>query len=267
MAYCRRLVRTGLSMLLCIDSGNSKTKWAVFNSAGEIVDFGSGLNSELADLAFPSASAYQRIIVSNVAGAAHQASIIKRLASKLPMHTVQSPAVMAGLRNHYQVAQALGSDRFSAMMAAYCMQKASCVVVSAGTAVTIDALSVHGTQADFLGGWILPGLHLMQQSLTQAAAQLPETSFSSKPAEQTKFASNTEDAMQFGALNAVVGAIKEMSAALTANDNKPSHVIISGGDAALIKTGLAVTTPCSIVDNLVLHGLYFMDRNLQSESQ
>ena len=254
-------------MLLCIDSGNSKTKWAVFNSAGEIVDFGSGLNSELADLAFPSASAYQRIILSNVAGAAHQASIIKRLASKLPMHTVQSPAVMAGLRNHYQVAQALGSDRFSAMMAAYCMQKASCVVVSAGTAVTIDALSVHGTQADFLGGWILPGLHLMQQSLTQAAAQLPETSFSSKPAEQTKFARNTEDAMQFGALNAVVGAIKEMSAALTANDNKPSHVIISGGDAALIKTGLAVTTPCSIVDNLVLHGLYFMDRNLQSESQ
>ena len=254
-------------MLLCIDSGNSKTKWAVFNSAGEIVDFGSGLNSELADLAFPSASAYQRIIVSNVAGAAHQASIIKRLASKLPMHTVQSPAVMAGLRNHYQVAQALGSDRFSAMMAAYCMQKASCVVVSAGTAVTIDALSVHGTQADFLGGWILPGLHLKQQSLTQAAAQLPETSFSSKPAEQTKFARNTEDAMQFGALNAVVGAIKEMSAALTANDNKPPHIIISGGDAALIKIGLAVTTPCSIVDNLVLHGLYFMDRNLQSESQ
>ena len=254
-------------MLLCIDSGNSKTKWAVFNSAGEMVDFGSGLNSELADLAFPSASAYQRIIVSNVAGAAHQASIIKRLASKLPMHTVQSPAVMAGLRNHYQVAQALGSDRFAAMMAAYCMQKASCVVVSAGTAVTIDALSVHGTQADFLGGWILPGLHLMQQSLTQAAAQLPETSFSSKPAEQTKFASNTEDAMQFGALNAVVGAIKEMSAALTANDNKPPHIIISGGDAALIKIGLAVTTPCSIVDNLVLHGLYFMDRNLQSESQ
>ncbi len=255
-------------MLLCIDSGNSKTKWAVFNSAGEIVDFGSGLNSELADLAFPSASAYQRIIVSNVAGAAHQASIINRLASKqAPMHTVQSPDVMAGLRNHYQVAQALGSDRFAAMMAAYCMQKTSCVVVSAGTAVTIDALSVHGAQADFLGGWILPGLHLMQQSLTQAAAQLPETSFSSKPAEQTKFARNTEDAMQFGALNAVVGAIKEMSAALTANDNKPPHVIISGGDAALIKTGLAVTTPCSIVDNLVLHGLYFMDRNLQSESQ
>ena len=254
-------------MLLCIDSGNSKTKWAVFNSAGEIVDFGSGLNSELADLAFPSASAYQRIIVSNVAGAAHQASIIKRLASKLPMHTVQSPAVMAGLRNHYQVAQALGSDRFAAMMAAYCMQKPSCVVVCAGTAVTIDALCIHGAQADFLGGWILPGLHLMQQSLTQATAQLPETSFSSKLAEQTKFARNTEDAMQFGALNAVVGAIKEMSAALAAHDNKPPHIVISGGDAALIKTSLAMTMPCTIVDNLVLHGLYFIDRNLQSEPQ
>ena len=254
-------------MLLCIDSGNSKTKWAVFNSAGEIVDFGSGLNSELADLAFPSASAYQRIIVSNVAGAAHQASIIKRLASKLPMHTVQSPAVMAGLRNHYQVAQALGSDRFAAMMAAYCMQKPSCVVVCAGTAVTIDALCIHGAQADFLGGWILPGLHLMQQSLTQATAQLPETSFSSKFADQTKFARNTEDAMQFGALNAVVGAIKEMSAALAAHDNKPPHIVISGGDAALIKTSLAMTMPCTIVDNLVLHGLYFMDRNLQSEPQ
>jgi type III pantothenate kinase len=101
-------------MLLCIDSGNSKTKWAVFNGAGEIVDFGSGLNSELGDLAFPSASEYQRIIVSNVAGATHQASITRRLGSnQAPMHTVQSPAVMAGLRNHYQVAQALGSDRFA----------------------------------------------------------------------------------------------------------------------------------------------------------
>jgi len=255
-------------MLLCIDSGNSKTKWALFNGAGEIVDFGSGLNSELSDLSFPSASQYQRIILSNVAGAAHQASLIQRLASShAPLHTIESPSAMTGLRNHYQVPRTLGSDRFAAMMAAYCMLKTSCIVVNAGTAITIDALCVKNTQADFLGGWILPGLHLMQRSLTEATAQLPEAAFTGEVAEQTKFARNTVDAMRFGALNAVIGAIKEMSAALAAQDSQSPQIIISGGDAALLKTGLALTTPCTVMDNLVLHGLYFMDRNLQSESQ
>ncbi|MBZ4200939.1 MAG: type III pantothenate kinase [Methylotenera sp.] len=255
-------------MLLCIDSGNSKTKWALFNPAGEIDDFGNCLNSELTDTSLPQPSQYQRVIVANVAGENHQTDLIKNLANPAaPIHWLQSPAHMTGLHNHYQNPQSLGCDRFAAMMAAYCLGYGACVVVNAGTAVTIDALSIKNKRTDFLGGLILPGFHLMQQSLALGTAQLPATAFKSDLANKSLFANNTEDAMQAGALNAIVGAIHEMLTALSAFDDSRPSIIIGGGDAALIKSALTVTNPCTIVDNLVLHGLYFIDRNLQSESQ
>ncbi len=255
-------------MLLSIDSGNSKTKWAVFNPAGEITIAGSCLNSELSDSCLPQAAQYQRVIVANVAGENHQAHLIKSLANPdAAMHRLQSPARIGDLHNHYQPAQSLGCDRFAAMMAAYHMGHGSCVVVNAGTAVTIDALSVKNNQADFIGGLILPGFNLMQQSLSLATAQLPSTAFMSDLANKSMFATNTQDAMQAGALSAIVGAIQEMLAALSAFDKAKPNIVIGGGDAALIKSALPVTSPCTIVDNLVLHGLYFIDRNLQSESQ
>jgi type III pantothenate kinase len=253
-------------MLLCIDSGNSKTKWAVFNSTGEISHVGSCLNNGLSAKLFPPATLYQRVMLSNVAGEKQQACLINHLAgASKPVHTLQSSACLGELRNHYQPAQSLGSDRFAAMLAAYHMTGSSCVVVNAGTAVTIDALSIKHKQADFIGGWILPGYQLMQQSLTLNTAQLPNTVGLSPLANKAVFADNTQDAMQLGALHGIIGAIQCMLNALSERDGHAS-LIVSGGDASLIKSHLPVTTPCTIVDNLVLHGLYFIDRLQQSES-
>lgn len=253
-------------MLLGIDCGNTKTKWAVFNPTGEISEFGSCLNSQLSDAALPPAINYQRVIISNVANAALGACLIERLTeTDMPIHSLQSPASMGGWRNHYEPAQSLGCDRFAAMMGAFHKVNSSCVVVNVGTAVTIDALSIKNKHADFLGGLILPGLHLMQNSLAQATAQLPDNAWQSSLHSVGIFAKNTLDAMQVGAVAAIIGAIQQMATALAAHDQHAPHILISGGDAALIKTHLTLTTPCSMVDNLVLHGLYCIDRIRQSE--
>jgi len=56
-----------------------------------------------------------------------------------------------------------------------------------------------------------------------------------------------------------------MANALEAKCGQTPFIVISGGDAALIQNYLtdAVTNPTVIVDNLVLKGLYLLERSEQ----
>ena len=66
----------------------------------------------------------------------------------------------------------------------------ACVVVNAGTAVTVDALTAQGV---FLGGLILPGLALMARSLAAGTADLPL-----QPGRFQPFPVNSVDAIRSG---------------------------------------------------------------------
>ena len=63
----------------------------------------------------------------------------------------------------------LGVDRVLAAYAAYRLVNDSCIVIDAGTAVTIDAVTKDGT---FAGGFIFPGKDLLSWSLA-AKTDLP----------------------------------------------------------------------------------------------
>jgi type III pantothenate kinase len=84
------------------------------------------------------------------------------------------------VRNAYQDPSQLGADRWVSAVGLAGLLDASALgnylVVSAGTATTIDWIRVsqHGHELDveFSGGWILPGLGLMQQSLRLGTAGL-----------------------------------------------------------------------------------------------
>jgi type III pantothenate kinase len=143
------------------------------------------------------------------------------------------------------------------------------VVVNAGTAVTIDALhsqSGNNQQGEFLGGMILPGFKLMQTSLGLGTAQLPiidtAKDFNENPPTDI-FARSAAQAITIGAVHAITGAIEHMANALEAKCGQTPFIVMSGGDAAVIQSYLtdAVTNPTVIVDNLVLKGLYLLDRS------
>jgi type III pantothenate kinase len=275
-------------MLLTIDAGNTRTKWAVFNKAGEITNDGACDNHALstADLS-PSALMYERVIISNVAGEAHAYLLAEKLAPyAMSVRWIKSTTLACGLSNRYDQAETLGTDRWAALIAAWHIKQAPCVVVNAGTAVTIDALSVepqiHTSQAAFIGGLILPGLNLMQQSLGLAAAQLPKLDLaanSTAPAHIDIFAKNTADAIYAGALHAIVGAIILMVRELNvlykqAHHKQAPFIVISGGNAPIIYKLLMkecplmeMTQQALIVDNLVLQGLYLLESFMQSDSQ
>ncbi len=236
-------------MLLLIDAGNTRIKWALADEGaapGAWVASGAVTHAELNHL--PAAWPQQgitRALVSNVAGS----KLHDQLQLMMPTADVTwfaSKAQLAGLRNAYRNPSQLGCDRFAAALGARALAPGQAVIVATcGTATTIDAVSADGV---FLGGMILPGLGLMASSLARNTAQLPEVAPGLLPAG---FADNTADAILSGCLSAQAGAIERACALHGA-----SACIVSGGAAQYIAPVLRLSIGHRIVDNIVLIGLH-----------
>jgi type III pantothenate kinase len=260
-------------MLLTIDAGNTRTKWAIFDRHGEITRHGACVNDQLSNIDLgPKSLGYERVIISNVAGKAHALRLENLLASHdLPVIWIKASHEACNVTNGYAEVETLGTDRWASLVAAWHIKHASCVVVNAGTAVTIDALHKqpgNDQQGEFLGGMILPGLKLMQTSLGFGTAQLPTKDVMQDTNENMPadiFAKSTIQAIDAGVIHAITGAIEHMANALEAKCRQTPFIVLSGGDAALIQSYLtdAVTNPTVIVDNLVLKGLYLLERSEQ----
>lgn len=212
------------------------------------------------------------VIVSNVAGEVHANQISEAFTPhNLTLHWFKSSSQCCHITNHYNEPATLGSDRWAALIAAWQLNPTPCVVVNAGTAVTIDALVNavgNNSHGEFIGGMILPGLTLMQSSLGAAAAQLPLNTNLSNLTGNT-FGTSTAAAIANGAIHAICGAIENMLAAVTKKYGCVPHIVLSGGDAELIEAYLSktVTNQLLIVDNLVLTGLYLFERSQHQKSE
>ncbi|MVW62032.1 type III pantothenate kinase [Massilia sp. NEAU-DD11] len=247
-------------MLLLVDAGNTRIKWAIAApdaAPGDWTAHGAVPHAELERLqAAWAGQGLARAIVSNVAGHAMEAQLTALLAPLLPAPPTwfTSRAELKGLRNRYRNPTQLGSDRFAAALGARCVAPGkNLVVATCGTATTVDAVSAAG---DFLGGMILPGLGLMLGALARGTAQLPQVAPGASP---ETFADHTSAAILSGCLAAQAGAIERACAALPAD-----LCIVSGGAAASVAPLLSV--PHWMLDNIVLVGLHAAAPFLASDS-
>lgn len=250
-------------MLLLIDAGNTRVKWAVTDGAAPLglwSQSGSVAHAQLPQLAdMWRQLQVKRVIVSNVAGAAVRVQLEDLLLTLLPTALVEwfaSVAERAGVRNGYRQPQQLGCDRFASAIGARAMfPQQALLVATCGTATTIDAISVDGV---FTGGMILPGIKLMAESLARNTAQLPEVSADGD--HLPVFADNTEEAIVAGCIAAQAGAIERAYTAFQQlQGNTEIRCLIAGGAGALLARHLAI--PCQHVDNLVLPGLQMVARH------
>lgn len=257
-------------MLLLIDAGNTRIKWAIADLAQAAglppvwQQIASVNHAELDSLALAWAGfTVTRILISNVAGEALQArlaSMLQQAAPGVSLERFQSSQSCGGLRNGYRNPIQLGSDRFASAIAAHALYpQRALIVATCGTATTIDAVSPDGI---FLGGMILPGLQLMAQALAKNTAQLPQVAASLTM--NYAFADNTDQAIVSGCINAQLGAIMQAHDALHASQDQPVDCIISGGAAAYLTPHLGIS--CHHVDNLVLIGLYVVARSSSASS-
>ena len=108
---------------------------------------------------------------------------------------VVSSQAEAGIVNGYDHPTRLGADRWVAMIGARHRMMTQgaprpMVVVMIGTAVTVEAVDVHGK---FLGGLILPGHGIMLRALESGTAGLHV-----RTGEVREFPTNTSDALTSG---------------------------------------------------------------------
>jgi len=254
-------------MLLLIDAGNTRVKWALVPHCERSADtLGRWTVSGLVEHAqVRSLSATWRehkivhVLVSNVAGQAMRDALEQALLGALGMHPVPvewfaSAPALAGVRNSYRDPSQLGCDRFASAIGAHALfPDLPLIVATCGTATTVDAVTADGI---FLGGMILPGLGLMASSLAKNTAQLPQVAEHLNVA--APFADNTDAAIVSGCIAAQAGAI-ERAIAAHAHHQGDVQCILSGGAAALIGPHLSV--PHTQVDNLVLMGLHTVAMN------
>ena len=122
----------------------------------------------------------------------------------------------------------IGTDRLLNASAAFAHLKQTCVVVDAGTAITVDYVDGAGT---FHGGAIGPGAKTMLQSMHQHAEQLPEVSFQ-KPDEP--IGHNTSQAMLSAVFYGIRGMVRELTEQYALHAGAYPVVVATGGDADVL---------------------------------
>jgi len=118
-----------------------------------------------------------------------------------------------------------GIDRVLNVAAAYEQMGKGCVVVDAGTAITVDCCNDEG---EFLGGAIAPGAGMQLDALHERTAKLPRPNFV-KPAGP--FGDTTEQAILQGVFHGIRGMVKELAESYATTLGYWPDIIATGGDA------------------------------------
>lgn len=238
---------------LLLDGGNSQLKWAWVHG-GQIGEIGRAPYRDLGKLGEEwraRSDGISRIIGSAVCGEAKKALVAAQLPQ--PIEWLASMPQGLGIRNHYRNPAEHGADRWFNALGARRFSSHACVVVSCGTAVTIDALTEDN---HYLGGTIMPGFHLMKEAMAQKTANL------NRPIGRVyPFPTTTANALASGMMDAVCGSILLMHARLQekAGAGRQVDVVLTGGGAAKVAQALpsafTLDNTVKIVDNLVIYGL------------
>jgi len=241
-------------MFLLIDIGNTKTKWMLRDNKS-IYKHDSFLTEDIDQDHFKFDEKVRKIVISNVAGFEKEAILkIKLKNFSCPIEFIKPHKKLNHLINNYQDATKLGTDRWLSALSVSHDIKKTAVIVSVGTAVTIDYLSFDqkNNQHTFEGGVILPGLHLTKNALSNHTADLKnsEGAFQMPPI-------NTGNAIQSGFILSVLGNIKSFFD-LALSQFKDVTIILSGGDTELIHQYMdeGLKKYVSIKKDLVLEGLF-----------
>ncbi|MDP3856768.1 MAG: type III pantothenate kinase [Stagnimonas sp.] len=219
-------------MKLLLDLGNTRLKWAVWDGVLGPVRAephrDRPLDVFLAQ-AWPAVEAVWLSAVPRLADPAGWNAAVLAHCGLLPQFA-HSIAEWRGLRSAYAEPQRLGIDRWLAMLALWQQLRAPFVVVSAGTALTVDRVAADGRH---LGGIIAPGYGSTLASLLKVTAT-PGRPTVVGAADQ--LGTSSETAIRQGALFAAVGAV-ERCLSLPGTDPTERR-ILTGGDAAALQAQL-----------------------------
>gem|GEM_PF-835709 len=157
---------------LDVDLGNSAMKYRFGSFTGAVAHRADGsVDLSASELAAINRGSVKRIRAGSVMGAAHTQRFADEASAAwgVEVEFARSVAAAGGVTNGYARPETLGVDRWLAVLAAYQKWRKAVLVVDLGTAVTLDYVDDMGRH---LGGYIVPGSHLMQSSLLKDTAAI-----------------------------------------------------------------------------------------------
>jgi type III pantothenate kinase len=263
-----------MSLYLLFDVGNTRLKWAAVESSKHPSDrqkklwaYSGSISSnalqspeakaELADYIAKTLPKPDAIAFCCVAGSEALANLQSLFPQwrEIEWKQLSGESQYTGMRTLYQEPTKLGADRWAAVIGARALSKTNTLIINAGTATTIDLLGSNGVH---YGGWILPGLSLMQNSLQSQTAQLPLAERQENP---FGFGINTNDAIISGCDAAQIGAIAQ-AIQLSKKLNYPVEKIwLDGGNAKVLAQIIAqsqteLAPSAEVTEGLVLRGTW-----------
>ncbi len=241
-----------LDHALLLDVGNSRLKWALLKEeklhAGDAFAYKGQQVDTLFDNHWGELSGIVTVAVSNVGGAEIAKEIEIWCLDRWGVSSafIQPVKQSYGVTNSYQSPLKLGVDRWVCLIGAHAINKAPVCVVDCGTAVTVDVLNKNG---EHLGGMITPGVQLMKSALLNNTSDIAEAGNKSSGF----LGKCTADAVQNGAIHSIAGLIERVVRELEKEHREIFQLILTGGDAELIKSHL--NCDVRLVSDLALKGL------------
>ena len=238
-------------MILDLDIGNSRIKWRLLDSNSRLQ--GEGAVSSLAQLIArleATVGGLQRVRACSVSHPDVLDALDEWLArQRIPRcERATSRPALAGVSNAYQLAEQLGVDRWLAICAAYKLMGGACIVVDAGSAITLDYVHSDGQHR---GGFIVPGLQLMKAALQRGTERVVFRT--EHPAADLRPGTSTQEAVSHGVLFMMVGMIEKAHRVFSRESLSPVRLVLTGGDAELL--GRHLRLDFRYVPDLVFRGI------------
>ncbi|WP_431024591.1 type III pantothenate kinase [Halomonas sp. H5] len=239
-------------MILDLDIGNTLSKWRLKDTLSSEIRSRGALwtreewrpGSDIPDL-----DVVQSVRISSVARKAVLEETVALLRRRVvSVYVARSTAEALGVTNGYEEPRRLGVDRWLGTLAGYQLA-GGCCAVDCGSAITVDFVLPGGRH---LGGYILPGLRLMKESLklgTRNVAIDPD----SEADELLAPGKNTVEAVNHGIYMAAVSAVNRLYAEVCDREGVALPLLLTGGDARVVSRGLRV--PHAVWPDMVYGGL------------
>ncbi|MDP2156351.1 MAG: type III pantothenate kinase [Nitrospirota bacterium] len=256
-------------MLIATDIGNSSITIGYFVETGLVVQ-------RIPTHPLQKADEYRQLLLAFMA----EKNIAKSactgiISSVVPGHTEVFSAVLAGLSEEgtadilvvnsmisgigfrIPAPEELGTDRIANAVAAFSLFKRPAAVIDFGSATTITVVDRQGF---YIGGSIMPGIGLMNESLGTKTSKLMQVELK---APESVLGRDTPGCILTGLLIGTAGAVERIVEEMEAETGLVFNTILTGGYCMLLES--FVRRPHLVKPELTLEGLKILYEKNRSQ--
>lgn len=244
--------------MILLDCGNSLLKWQYLDQERLLASGGLRYDDNWTEVlasrleGLPDKSVYLTSVLDE-----RRQQKLEQVLTRLhcESHRFRSAATQLGVSSAYAEPGTLGDDRWVALLAAHQLAPQGCLVIDAGSAITLDLLRGDGQH---LGGAIIPGTRTSQQHFREIFSYLDLADLQADAARPP--GCSTPAAIHIDYERESLDILRDLLQQWSARLDDNAQVLLAGGDADRVEEYLpqAVTR----VPDLVFLG---MRRLIQSE--